>query len=88
MYYIIKIKNLIVNNGIREYDFNEIHSNKKIFQLANTVFAWHQLEPLSEKINSENGIVYITTNTEFSHWKADLKNVSIELLDLWHQSKP
>lgn len=76
----IKIKNLIVNNGIKEYDFNEIHSDKKIFQLANTVITWHQLEPLSDKINSENGLFYIECDYEFNKGKGTLKNVSDKLM--------
>jgi len=66
----IKVKNIIVNNGIREYDFNEIHSDKKIFQLANSVIIMSGILKLANKINSENGLVYITSKTDFSSGSA------------------
>lgn len=76
----LKIKNVIVNNGIKEYDFNEIHSNKKIFQLANSVIIWHKLELLADKINSENGFFYIECDSDFKKGKGTLKNVSDKLM--------
>lgn len=84
----IKIKNLIVNNGIKEYDFDQIHSDKKIFQLANSVIILSGLEKLSEKINSENGLVYINSKADFSSGSAKLKNTSVELLEEYNKTKP
>jgi hypothetical protein len=84
----IKIKNLIVNNGIKEYNFNEIHSDKKIFQLANSVISMSGVLKISDKINLENGLVYITSNSDFSSGSAELKNVSSELLDEYKRTKP
>ena len=76
----VKIKNIIVNNGIQEYNFNEINSDKKIFQLANSIITWYKLEPLVEKINSENGQFYIDCDYDFSKGKGTLKNVSDKLM--------
>ncbi|WP_426430101.1 hypothetical protein ACPX19_11245 [Winogradskyella sp. HB-48] len=84
----IKIKNLIVNNGIKEYDFDQIHSDKKIFQLANSVIILSGLEKLSDKINSEKGLVYITCKSDFSLGSAELRNASIELLEEYNNTKP
>lgn len=84
----IKIKNIIVNNGIKEYDFEQIHSNKKIFQLANSVIILSGLEKISDKINSENGLVYITSKSDFSSGSAELRNASMELLEEYNDTKP
>lgn len=84
----IKIKNLIVNNGIKEYNFNEIHSDKKIFQLANSVILMCGISKISDKINLENGLVYITSNSDFSFGSAELKSVSTELLNEYNRTKP
>ncbi|HMC01950.1 MAG TPA: hypothetical protein VKN14_13015 [Flavobacteriaceae bacterium] len=84
----IKIKNLIVNNGIKEYDFDQIHSDKKIFQLANSVIILSGLEKLSDKINSEKGLVYVKCNSDFSLGSAELKNVSTKLLTEFENTKP
>tara|TARA_R110002012_G_scaffold265486_1_gene448877 strand:+ start:638 stop:883 length:246 start_codon:yes stop_codon:yes gene_type:complete len=74
------IKNVIVNNGIREYNSDEIKADKKIFQLVKSVIIWHKLEPLSDKINSENGLFYIDYDSDFSKGKGTLKNVSDKLM--------
>jgi len=74
------IKNVIVNNGIREYNSDEIKADKKIFQLVKSVIIWHKLEPLSDKINSENGLFYIDCDSDFSKGKGTLKNVSDKLM--------
>lgn len=84
----LPINNIIVFDGINEYNTNQINSNPKIRTLVNNAIYLGGFPTLIDRIKSENGTVYVTTNTEFSHWKADLKNVSIELLDLWNQSKP
>jgi hypothetical protein len=75
-----KIKNIIVNNGIKEYNFNEIHSDKKILQLANSIITWNKLEPLIDKINADNGQFYIDCDSDFSKGKGTLKNVSEKLM--------
>ena len=84
----LPINNVIVNDGINEYENDRIYSNSKIRTLVSNAIYLGGFLDLIEQINDENGIVYIKTNSDFSTWKADLKNVSIELLDLWNQSRP
>tara|TARA_R110000868_G_scaffold385108_1_gene652843 strand:+ start:487 stop:759 length:273 start_codon:yes stop_codon:yes gene_type:complete len=84
----LPIDNVIVSDGINEYDIDKIYSNPKIRTLVNNAIYLGGFPELIEQINNENGTVYITTDSDFSSWKADLKNVSIELLDLWNQSRP
>ena len=84
----LPIENIILNDGTNEYNTEQIYSNPKIRTLVNNAIYLGGFPELIKQINDENGIVYIKTNSDFSTWKADLKNVSIELLDLWNQNKP
>ena len=83
----IEIKNIIVNNGIKEYDFDQIHSEKIIYDLANAVITWNVLIPFADRINAENGLFYINCESDFLKGNGTLKNVSTELLKEWNQSK-
>lgn len=84
----LPIKNIIVSDGTNEYDSDKIYSNPKIRTLVNNAIYLGGFPSLIEQINNENGTVYIKTNADFSYWSADLKNVSMELLDLWNQNRP
>ena len=84
----LPIDNVIVSDGINEYHSDQIYSNPKIKTLVNNAIYLGGFPELIKQINDENGTVYITTDSDFSYWKADLKNVSIELLDLWNQNRP
>ncbi|MEH6538267.1 MAG: hypothetical protein V7719_17855 [Psychroserpens sp.] len=81
------IKNVIVNNGIKEYNSDEINYDKTIYNLANSVIKWNVIESFADKINSENGIFYINCDSDFSKGSGTLKNVSTELLNEWNQSR-
>jgi hypothetical protein len=80
------INNVVVNNGIKEYGVNEIYLNPKIRTLVNNAIAFSNIANIYEKINNEKGILYITSNSDFSSWKSELRNVSNELLDTWNQN--
>jgi hypothetical protein len=84
----LPIDNVIVSDGINEYKTDQIYSNPKIRTLVNNAIYLDGFLQLIEQINKENGTVYITTDSDFSTYKSHLKNVSIELLDLWNQNRP
>jgi alpha-tubulin suppressor-like RCC1 family protein len=84
----IPLDNVIVSDGINKYDTDQIYSNPKIRTLVNNAIYLGGFTNIIKQINDENGTVYITTDSDFSTWKADLKNVSIYLLDLWNQNRP
>jgi len=82
------IKNVIVNNGIREYNSDEIKENQNILNLVNAGIILGGFSEIIDEINEENGLIYIVSDVNFTKGKSELKNVSIELLDKWNQSKP
>lgn len=82
------IKNVIVNNGVKEYNSDEIKANQEILNLVNAGIILGGFSEIIDKINNENGLLYITSDFSFTKGKSQLKNVSTELLDLWNQSKP
>ena len=82
------IKNVIVNNGIKEYNSDEIKSNQNILNLVNAGIILGGFSEIIDEINSENGLSYITCNIDFTSGKSELKNVPKELIEQWNKNKP
>ena len=82
------IKNIIVNNGIKEYNSSEIKSDERILTLVKAGLIINGFTPnIVKKINAENGLIYIASNLNFTNGKCELKNVSTDLLLEWNQNK-
>lgn len=77
-----RINNVIIFDDTNEYSFNEIFTDSKLTQIYNTAIALRGLSTLVNKINSENGLVYIFSNAELNiTGKIELRNVSQRLQD-------
>ncbi|MPS72926.1 MAG: hypothetical protein E2590_07175 [Chryseobacterium sp.] len=75
-----RINNVIIFDTKTEYTSNDIFENDKLTQVYNNVVILKGLPSLVNKINSENGIVYIHSNAELSvAGKIELRNVSQQL---------
>jgi ABC-type transporter lipoprotein component MlaA len=78
---------IIVNNGIKEYDMQDIYSNQQIRSLVNTVIGFAGLINLAEQVNKVGGILYINSNINFTLGSAELKNVSNEILENYEKTR-
>ncbi|WP_340201767.1 hypothetical protein [Ascidiimonas sp. W6] len=83
-----KIKNIILNNSIKEYDSNKYEFTNEMNQLVNSITILQGLPTIIDKINKENGTVYINCNSDFSSGSAELINVSPELKAEYESIRP
>jgi hypothetical protein len=83
-----KIKNIILNNSITEYDSNKYEFTKEMNQLVNSITIFGGFPSIIDKINNENGTVYINCNSDFSLGSAELINVSSELKSEYEKFRP
>lgn len=75
----MKINNIIIFDGKKEFEKDVIESDLKLKHLANTLTAFGGYPTLVERINKENGLLYITTDPNHESGKTELRNVSKEL---------
>ncbi|WP_299781818.1 hypothetical protein [uncultured Formosa sp.] len=83
-----KIKNIILNNFITEYDSSKYEFTNEMNQLVNSITILGGFPTIIDKINSENGTVYIKCNSDFSSGSAELINVSSELKAEYEKIRP
>jgi hypothetical protein len=83
-----KIKNLIVFDGKVEYKNESAYSNPKIQGLISGVIGFSGISTMIEKINAENGAIYIHSNEDFSVGKLELRNVSNEIKEEYQKKRP
>jgi len=77
-----RINNVVIFDGTNEYSSNEIFKDSKLTQIYNTAIALKGLPTLVNKINSENGLVYIFSNPGLNiTGRIELRNVSQRLQD-------
>jgi hypothetical protein len=74
------LKNTIIFNGVKEFKYNEILHDKDLYSFVNRCILKAPVSLFMDVIN-ENGIIYITSDTELSEAHFELKNVSKELYD-------
>lgn len=73
------IKNVIIFDGIKEYPKEEIKKSQELTGLMNSVANLQGFNKMADKINNENGILYIKTDLNHKSGTGSLKNVSTEL---------
>jgi hypothetical protein len=83
-----KIKNIILNNSITEYDSNKHEFTNEMNRLVNSITILGGFPTIIDKINSENGTVYIKCNSDFSSGSAELINVSPKLKAEYEKKRP
>jgi hypothetical protein len=83
-----KIKNIILNNSVNEYDSNKDIFSNEMNSLVNSVTTLGGFPTIIDKINKENGTVYIKSNSDFSSGSAELINVSSELKAEYEKIRP
>ncbi|SMP11409.1 hypothetical protein [Chryseobacterium profundimaris] len=77
-----RINNVIIFDGINEYNSNEIFADSKLTQIYNNAIGFKGLPTLINKINLENGLVYIFSNPELNiTGRIEVRNVSQTLQD-------
>jgi hypothetical protein len=75
-----RINNVIIFDGKTEYNSNEIFEDNKLIQIYNTVAILKGMSTLVNKINLENGLVYVFSNPELTGvGRIELRNVSQQL---------
>ena len=77
------LKNVIIFDGEKEHSEKEILSNNKLLKFFNTYYVLYFPKSIQKEVIKENGIFYITTNSEYQRASIELKNVSKELNDLF-----
>jgi hypothetical protein len=79
----ILIDNVIVNNGINEYNTEQVYFDKKLYSLVNKTIKFKLLQPnslhLIEKINSEKATLVINTDSQHKKNEISIQNASSEL---------
>jgi hypothetical protein len=76
------INNVILNNGMSEFNTQDILHNKELFDFVRKtisfqIHAWYS--DFIQKINSENATLVITTDKDFSYSKFSLLNATDDL---------
>ena len=80
------IKNIIISNGVKEYNSVNIFSDKKLYRLI-IENQFNLPMGLMEQIIKENGIIHIFIEDNSNKFNVDLEGVSPELYDLFLSSK-
>ena len=83
-----EIKNIIINNSIKEFDSHKDEFTEQMNYLVRSVIVFGGLPTLIDKINEENGTVYIKSNPDFSAGSVELINVSAELKSEYESKRP
>ncbi|MFB9054561.1 hypothetical protein ACFFVB_15835 [Formosa undariae] len=84
----IIFKNIIVNNGVKEYGISDIYSNQQIRRLVNTIITFGGLTTLSKEVNEQDGILYINSEIDFTKGSATIRNVSNKTMEKYKKTKP
>ena len=74
-----EIKNVIIFDGVKEFSKNEILEDTELTAMMNAVINLGGFASFAEKINSEEGLIYITTELDHKFGAGKLKNVSNKL---------
>ncbi len=63
-----------------EFSNLEIIDNNQLRAFRNSTIALNGFASLIERINLENGLIYISTNASFTENRIELRNVSDDLM--------
>jgi hypothetical protein len=74
------INNCIIFDGVMEFSNLEIIDNNQLRAFRNSTIALNGFASLIERINLENGLIYISTNASFTENRIELRNVSDDLM--------
>jgi hypothetical protein len=74
------INNCIIFDGVTEFSNLEIIDNNQLRAFRNSTIALNGFASLIERINLENGLIYISTNASFTENRIELRNVSDDLM--------
>lgn len=83
-----EIKNVLIFDGEKEYSKIEILKDKTLTVLMNSVINFGGFPTIIEKINKENGLLYIITDLSHSFGTGDLRNVSSSLYSEFLSKRP
>jgi y4mF family transcriptional regulator len=83
-----ELVNVIINDGEKEYNNQEIKADKKLLLIRNSVMYLGGFASLLIDIINENGTIYITTDKSFSSGSGDLKGVCKELYNRFIERRP
>jgi hypothetical protein len=83
-----EIKNVLIFDGEKEYSKMEILKDKTLTALMNSVINFGGFPTIIEKINEENGLLYIITDLSHSSGTGDLRNVSLSLYSEFLSKRP
>jgi len=84
----VSIKSVIIFDGEKEYHTDQIDNNMQLSFLRNVIINLAGFASLVNKINNENGTLYILTDKTHASGSGDLKNVSNELYEEYLRVKP
>ena len=83
-----EIKNVLIFDGEKEYSKIEIHQDRTLTALMNSVINLGGFPTLIDKINDENGLLYIKTDSSHGSGTGDLRNVSPALYSEFLDRRP
>ena len=83
-----ELVNVIINDGEKEYNNQEIKADKNLLLIRNSVMYLGGFASLLIDIVHENGTIYITTDKSFTSGSGDLKDVSKELYNKFLERRP
>ena len=84
----LKVNNVIINNGDREFSKNEIENDFNLSNVVNRAVVFKGIATLLDQINTENATLYILSDSEYSVRKIEILNASEELYkEFWNKTK-
>jgi hypothetical protein len=86
----LPIDNVIVNNGINEYNTEQVYFDKKLYSLVHKTINFKLLQSWSshliKKINTEGAILIINTDTQHKKNEISIQNASAELTNEFYKT--
>ncbi|TLP70532.1 hypothetical protein [Maribacter sp. ACAM166] len=85
----LPINNVIINDGLNEYNTEQIYTDKNIYGLAQRTISFKLLQPwnshLIDKINLEGATLIIKTDSEHKKNEISIQNASPELTNEFYK---
>jgi hypothetical protein len=82
------INNVVIFDGVKEYSKDEVIGDSTLNHVLNTALIFGGFPTIIDKINEENGMLYIVTDSQRTFAKPYLKDVSPELYSEYLIRKP